>query len=89
MIDNSENQLKTKVVIPEVSRTEASNRHDTNWNYVNKKVFNLQKLYCQGRNTGYLKEAYQGLSRVWGNSQARFLGEGGPATGLSYPAGRT
>ncbi len=43
MIDNSENQLKAEVVIPEVSRTEASNWHDTDWNYVNKKVFNLQK----------------------------------------------
>jgi hypothetical protein len=43
MIDNSENQLKAEVAIPEVSRTEASNWHDTDWNYVNKKVFNLQK----------------------------------------------
>jgi RNA-directed DNA polymerase len=43
MIDNSENQLKTEVAIPEVSRTETSNWHGSDWNHVNKKVFNLQK----------------------------------------------
>jgi RNA-directed DNA polymerase len=52
MIDNSENQLKAEVVIPEVSRTEASNWHDTDWNYVNKKVFNLQKQIAKAEREG-------------------------------------
>jgi RNA-directed DNA polymerase len=43
MTKNSGNQLKTAVAIPKVSRTETSNWHETDWNYVNKKVFNLQK----------------------------------------------
>jgi RNA-directed DNA polymerase len=52
MIDNSENQLKTEVAIPEVSRTETSNWHGTDWNYVNKKVFNLQKQIAKAEREG-------------------------------------
>ena len=52
MIDNSENQLKTEVAIPEVSRTETSNWHETDWNHVNKKVFNLQKQIAKAEREG-------------------------------------
>lgn len=52
MIDNSENQLKTEVAIPEVSRTETSNWHGTDWNHVNKKVFNLQKQIAKAEREG-------------------------------------
>jgi hypothetical protein len=74
MIDNSENQLKTEVVIPEVSRTETS-----------KEVFNLQKRIAKVEIPAP-KRAYQGLSGMKGNLQARFLGEGVVVTSLSYPA---
>ena len=72
--DNSENQLKAEVVIPEVSRPETL-----------KEVFNLQKSIVKVEIPAPLG-AYQGLSRMKGNFQVRFLGEGGPVTGLSYPA---
>jgi hypothetical protein len=49
MIDNSINQLKAEVVIPEVSRTEISNE-----------VFNLQKCIAKAENAGSQK----GLSRL-------------------------
>jgi RNA-directed DNA polymerase len=39
-------------VIPEVSRTEASNGHDTDWDYVNKKVFTLQKHITKAEREG-------------------------------------
>ena len=52
MVDNSENQLKTEVAIPEVSRTETSNWHETDWNYVNKKVFDLQKQIAKAEREG-------------------------------------
>ena len=52
MMKNSENQLKTAVAIPEVSRTETSNWHETDWNYVNKKVFNLQKQIAKAEREG-------------------------------------
>src|SRR5918999_3820552 len=52
MMKNSENPLKTEVVIPEVSWTEASNWHDTDWNYVNKKGFNLQKQIAKAEREG-------------------------------------
>jgi hypothetical protein len=49
MIDNSINQLKAEVVIPEVSRTKTS-----------KEVFNLQKCIAKAENAGSQK----GLSRL-------------------------
>jgi hypothetical protein len=51
MIDNSENQLKTEVVIPEVSRTETSNE-----------VFNLQKCIAKAEMPA-LKKGLSGLER--------------------------
>jgi hypothetical protein len=52
MMKNSENQLKTAVAIPEVSRTETSNWHGTDWTHVNKKVFNLQKQIAKAEREG-------------------------------------
>jgi hypothetical protein len=51
MIDNSENQLKTEVVIPEVSRMETSNE-----------VFNLQKCIAKAEMPA-LKKGLSGLER--------------------------
>jgi hypothetical protein len=50
MIDNSENQLKTEVAIPEVSRTET------------KTVFNLQKSIAKAKMPA-LKKGLSGLER--------------------------
>ena len=52
MIDNSENQLETTIAISEVSRTETSNWHETDWNYINKKVFNLQTRIAKAEKEG-------------------------------------
>ena len=51
-VDDPVTGFSYPTVIPEVSRPEASNWHDTDWNYVNKKVFNLQKQIAKAEREG-------------------------------------